>query len=71
MSSIMKRLDEIESQLKSVASSKKWERDNRSVDFRQRPRSNAIDKSQAQRTYKVVCFKCGLEGHFARGCAEV
>ena len=34
MSSIMKRLDEIESQLKSVASSKKWERDGRSIDSR-------------------------------------
>ena len=32
MSSIMKRLDEIKSQLKSVASSKKWERDGRSID---------------------------------------
>ena len=69
MSSIMKRLDEIESQLKSVASSKKWERDGRSIDSRQRPRSNTADQSHVQRTCKVVCFKCGLEGHFARGCA--
>ena len=68
MSSIMKRLDEIESQLKSVASSKNWKRDGRSIDSRQRPCSNTADQSHVQRTH-IVCFKCGLEGHFAMGCA--
>ena len=67
MSSIMKRLDEIESQLKVVTSSKKkWERRGKPSEFRQNRTTN---QSQGQSTRAVVCFKCGQEGHFARGYA--
>ena len=62
MSVIMKRLDDIECQLTSVSSSrKKWEHS----------QSSTWNSSQFQGQVKapVVCFKCGQEGHFARGCA--
>ena len=63
MSSIMKRLDEIESQLKVVASSKKkWECRGKPPEFRQ---SRTANQSQGQSMRTVVCFKCGQ----ARGCA--
>ena len=67
MSSITKRLDEIESQLKVVASSKKkWECRGKPPEFRQ---SRTTNQSEGQSTRTVVCFKCSQEGHFARGCA--
>ena len=64
MSSIMKRLDEIESQLKVVTSSKKkWESRGKPPEFRQNCTTN---QSQGQSTWVVVCFKYGQEGHL--GC---
>ena len=65
MSVIMKRLDEIECQLNSVGSSrKKWKHSQNSTRI-----SNQSFQSQGQVKAPVVCFKCGQEGHFARGCA--
>ena len=56
MSSIMKRLDEIETQLKAVVSSKKWDRSSKLPESRQRFQNRSTDQSQAQSTRAVVCF---------------
>ena len=58
--SIMKRLDEIESQLKLVVTSKKkWEHSSRPPVSGQNSQSHASEQSQTQRKHPVVCFKCG------------
>ena len=69
MQAIMKRLDGIESQLKGVTSLKKWERRSKPTESRQNYQGCSPGQSSAQNTRAVVCFKCGQEGHFARGCA--
>ena len=69
MQAIMKRLDGIESQLKGVTSFKKWERRSKPTESRQNYQGCSPGQSSAQNTRAVVCFKCGQEGHFARGCA--
>ena len=68
MLSIRKRLDEIESQLKVVVASKKWDC-SKPPHSNQRSQTHPTDRSQAQHKRSVVCFKCGQERHFARGCA--
>ena len=62
MSVIMKRLDEIECQLNSLSSPKKRFEQSRGT-------RRLTNPSQAQPKPAVVFFKCGQEGHFARGCA--
>ena len=62
MSVIMKRLDEIECQLNSLSSPKKRYEQSRGI-------RRVTNPSQAQPKPAAVCFKCGQEGHFVRGCA--
>ena len=59
---IMNRLDEIECQLNSLSSAKKSEHSSKR-------NPNRTTQSGTQPRAPVVCFKCGQEGHFARGCA--
>ena len=69
MLSIMKRLDALESQLKLATSSNKWERRNRPTQSSKSSQSHSSEQSTGQHRRTVVCFKCGQEDHFARGCA--
>ena len=63
MPAIMKRLEAIEIQLQSAAKPKrKWDNCSTTAPGRQTQAAGQPSKS-------IVCFKCGQEGHFARGCA--
>ena len=63
MSSIMKRLDEIETQLKVVASSKKkWDRRSKSPESRQSFQNRSTDQSQAQEYTCSSLFQMWSEG---------
>ena len=62
---IMKRLDDLEAELKSVRHAPAPSRD------RDQPREGRGRRERQERADSgpVVCHRCGKEGHFVRGCA--